>query len=367
MNYHHAMCLSKITAVVLLFAGMVVEASAQELATPVAAPQSSSFQASLVDVSNPDQIFFLQEVEKQILFIEKKDEHGDLYFETEIKGVVKEQFSQQTISINNVTVNPKPGGSFLAVVAFDPLSPIIDFTMRAPGNDDRLQSFQVHYSDPKRMESFIKKTSSKSLFLSAGLGYSGVSYTQSATPVGELSGTFLTLRGRSELRFPKSNWMVGISGYFNAVPLSASNAAFPFRFLGLNLRAGTQLGVLRDPWTLSLSFGAYYVTMLTNGTFGFRNVTGPQLYPTLRYQFKSGSSITTYFKYSPVSAGFALLNLNNYEIALGGVFDIAHADDRIGFGVGVDWSQLLLSISDLLGNSSIARSGSFTVSALVSF
>ena len=81
---------------------------------------------------------------------------------------------------------------------------------------------------------------------------------------------------------------------------------------------------LPEPWQLTLMAGYYYTTMfVTPASFGYRNVGGPQLFPTVKRAFKSGDFASAYFKYSPIANGVSLLGPSNREIGAGASYSFA--------------------------------------------
>jgi hypothetical protein len=83
-------------------------------------------------------------------------------------------------------------------------------------------------------------------------------------------------------------------------------------------------------------------------TFGFQNLMGPQLFPVVRYQLKNGNSISTYFKYSPVSSGgISLNNLSgSREIAAGLTFS-QRLKNQHYLPISFDYSDLKSVIEDV--------------------
>lgn len=147
-------------------------------------------------------------------------------------------------------------------------------------------------------------------------------------------------------------WDLGLTTYFTIASFAASRADSA-RFFGVNLRLGYALPFIQEPWKLSLFFGGYYTTMfVASNTFGFTNMTGPQIYPTLRRTLNKGDSILVYFKFSPVSADFSLSPLTNHEIATGLSYTYLMLSGHT-WGLSLDASQLSLVIDGVATNGTI--------------
>ena len=115
---------------------------------------------------------------------------------------------------------------------------------------------------------------------------------------------------------------------------------WPLRFFGANLRFGYVFPFVPEPWRVSLSAGAYYTTMLIpDGKYGYLNLTGPQLYLTLRRAFANGDAVSLYAKFSPVTDQSAALSFTNREVGAGLAWSrplgATHA-----LSVGLDYAQI---------------------------
>lgn len=138
------------------------------------------------------------------------------------------------------------------------------------------------------------------------------------TRVREFTQTALTLKASHLFSFKPPVWDVGASGFVTLLPLKSSGAGNKFRSLGLNARVGYTFQGIKAPWRLSLLGGAYFTSMLVSeGNFGFKNLAGPQVFPSVARSFRNGNVGTLYLKYSPISDGTRLLSLQSCEIAGG--------------------------------------------------
>ena len=95
-----------------------------------------------------------------------------------------------------------------------------------------------------------------------------------------------------------------------------------------------------------------------DSAFGYRNISGPQIFPTVKRQLKNERDISGYLKFSPISASFSLLSLKRNEIAFG----LAYAfklSDRHRASVSFDLSRITLEIPTL--NEFKATSSSYSI------
>jgi hypothetical protein len=196
----------------------------------------------------------------------------------------------------------------------------------------------------------------KSMYLIAGLGYTTIDYKQSRA-----SDFFQTgLTGKiswNYLIFPP-NWDFAASAFYTVMPLSSNDPATKARFLGINGRFGYVLPSVREPWRVSILFGLYYATMfVTPGAdglykFGFKNMSGPQLFPTVRRALKNKDAIYGYFKFSPIANSFSLLSLSSRELAMGSGYTHPLAGGKTITG-SLDYANLDLTI---LGDNVVSNS-----------
>ncbi len=174
-----------------------------------------------------------------------------------------------------------------------------------------------------------------------GLGVTSITYLQSRTT--GFSSVALTAKGGLVYAWAPGRWSLGLTSFITMLPMTNSRSdGKAGRFLGVNLRAAYALPLGRGPWALGFAFGGYFSTMfVTDDAFGYQNVAGPQLYPSLRRRFANGESIGAYAKYSPVSSGLSLMTLANREIAFGIDWNRPLQSGE-SFGLGLDISNLVL-------------------------
>lgn len=250
---------------------------------------------------------------------------------SKINGLVwnKDEFQLQVTQKQNFAVLSgvlnKPKWSLIYQKIKIPLNQAGKFLVRMPIPRSPAQ-FSLDAVDPFgniERETFkveFEKTASepeirKSYAVSMGVGYSSLKFEQ--TNLATLTESVITPKA-AFIYFLDKQWDIALSGYYSASVLSSSSAASQAQFLGINGRLGFYPSLGKSPFRLGLLMGFYYTTMMIKGDdFGFRNLSGPQLFPTLRYSISPKHAIATYFKFSPVSDNMALLSLSNNEIAFG--------------------------------------------------
>lgn len=183
--------------------------------------------------------------------------------------------------------------------------------------------------------------------LSLGLLYTIISYQEAGLP--DLNETALTLKAGVSRSLSRS-WEGTLGGYFTALPIK-NDQSTAARFAGANLRVGfTPSPTARTK--LTIFGGAYYTTMFVSGdAFGFKNMSGPQIYPVLTHELSSQTQLSTYFKYSPVSKSFSEFSLGNREIA-GGLAVTWKKQNSKTISLGVDLADIKLTV--LQGVQSVA-------------
>ncbi|MCM2278609.1 MAG: hypothetical protein NDJ89_11100 [Oligoflexia bacterium] len=203
--------------------------------------------------------------------------------------------------------------------------------------------------------------------LTAGLGTSILSYHESDTPdFGELA---LTWKGSVSYAPTESVWSGQLSAYATLLGVKRERGLTgdpSVRFLGLNLRAGPRLGLLRASWSLQLLGGYYFTTMMVgDGSFGFRNMHGPQLFPLVTRELGERSGrLSAYLKFSPVSPRLGALSFRSSEVAMGGAwsFPLGLPGERTRLGLSLDLSSLRLLIGEVR-----IRSNSYTMGVEFSY
>jgi len=116
----------------------------------------------------------------------------------------------------------------------------------------------------------------------------------------------------------------------------------------MNLKAGFRIPLSSDKrWILKVLGGYYYSTTLTStyGT-GYHNVQGPEIYPSLIYNFSSERTAWVYFKLSPMMNQISFLHPSNFEAAVGGGWIFLPMTNGRGLGVTFDVASLKLFLDN---------------------
>jgi hypothetical protein len=151
---------------------------------------------------------------------------------------------------------------------------------------------------------------------SGGLGLAAISYRQTGMDL--FSEGALTVKASLLYLLRPPVWDLGLTAYATMLPLYSSRQGVTASFLGVNFRAGYALPWFQEPWRATVLFGGYYATtFVKDAAFGYENLFGPQLFPTVRRMVSKSNAAALYFKYSPVTSGFKMLRLSTREVAFG--------------------------------------------------
>jgi hypothetical protein len=96
--------------------------------------------------------------------------------------------------------------------------------------------------------------------------------------------------------------------------------------------------------------------MFTNGSEGFRNMYGPQIFPSARYELSNGDALAVYFKFSPIMNGLSP-SFDSTELAAGASW--IHGVKGHPVSLNADFADLNIAIQHALFIQS--RSATFSV------
>jgi hypothetical protein len=244
-----------------------------------------------------------------------------------------------TLVANNKKIITDEKGNFEFKMPLTVTALSTEFTAIGPMGEIEKETLRILYTDWELRHEEIEVEPKKKYFINPGLNLTTIQYKETGTSdynsislTGKFSITYL-------LRPPK--WDLGMSAYLTLIPVTKSRKETA-RFFGYNLRAGYTFPKINKPWKFTLYGGIYYTTMFVNpAAFGFKNMSGIQIFPTLRKTLKNDSAISGYFKYSPISQNFGLLSLDNRELALG----LAYTRPMPGEGKTLNFSFDLSNIA----------------------
>ncbi len=218
------------------------------------------------------------------------------------------------------TVELSPEGDFETEVLLDTPQTRFELTAVGPLGEVESEKFEIKIIPTPEVPA--TQMPAQRLTFSTGIGPTLVTYKQTLIPDFQLIA--LTAKLAALYSLVPLRWDLGLNTSFTLLKLS-SNSSQNVRFLGFNASVGYRIPKIDSPWQLSILGGFYYSTMLIPATgFGYQDIFGPQLFPTLKRELKNGDSISGYLKLSPVTDGISLLSLSNRE-----------------FGIGAGWNKKL--------------------------
>ncbi len=172
----------------------------------------------------------------------------------------------------------------------------------------------------------------------------------------------LTLKGGTSYDLDAKHWFVGLSGYFNLVPIAHAPASeVVARFWGVSTRIGYRFEEKRFGFTPTFSVGTYFWGMrVPEGRYGIASTYGPQFLISGKHDLSFGRYYSVYLKYAPLSNGLSGYCLSNQEVAVGGTRFVR--TELLGpLLLNLDVSELYANVTSLSQQVSIV-SASFGVS-----
>lgn len=280
---------------------------------------------------------------------------GFLHF-TDLQGQFTEKVNQATLNSKPIPV--REDGTFDIHFGFP--SDLTTFVIIA--NDSKNKTYQMEYkvTQVEKKKVVLEKIKPKRLRFSAGGGLTRLSFRQDL--IGEFSQWAVTIKGNASYNLIPEKLDLGLSTFFNLVPFSTTSVDnYKIQYLGVNLRVVKNIIGPPSRWRMNLSAGIYFNTSLS--TVGFYNMFGPQLYPEVIYVFKNGNSLLWYGKFSPVISNGQIVSVGaNREVATGVHYSFPiNSNKRLS--IGIDLSQLNLSMAD----GPWASTNTYSLSAGVSF
>ena len=294
---------------------------------------------------------------KSFPLVNSSEEGSPPQLTTTIQGASDPESSLLDMSGTSREIPLGPNGSFrlevpiskskteLTLIAINPYGKVSERHILLAANDWDVIQKEIHPPTTKKEPSRFH--------WSLGLGVTHLDYSRTQLP--QLSSVLLSTSGYAEYWLKPDQWDVAFSGYYTPFSFTTDPSGYSIEFLGLNARAGYVLPWIGAPWRLTLMVGLYYATTFTSspvGGFGYVNIGGPEIYPTLSRTLNSGARASAYFKLSPVSDQFTILSLANREIAAGLEYDFV--PDRTGHSwlARFDWANLVVNDNGLQASSS---------------
>ncbi len=283
-------------------------------------------------------------------------ENGAKVFRVEIEGKFSPPGNDPenwSLVAGQKILRPGPDGAFKGKIPLTGKVTPVNFLSVGPRGEVIREDAGIVFNDFDRMgvaSDLGTVADGSKLHITAGLGISALSYTESAR--GNISQTALMVKLSADNPVSTSRWSLGGNFYSTLSTISKSTPS-SVQVLGVNLRVGYLVPWLKTPWMFRVYAGVYYTTTYGGtGDFGYSNLTGPQIFPTLSYRFQNDAILSGYLKYSPVSSGLKFYALENSETAVGLSYFFQPFKSRFlkgtSAGITADFSWLKLK-TDALG------------------
>lgn len=232
-------------------------------------------------------------------------------------------------------------------------TPQTDFKKRAIVGGEKVSEKK---NEKSTLEEKKEEPSSVSLF-SFGLGVTSSKFISSYGTTVEQFGLTPKLFFSSTLPFLSPRIDFGANTYMTAFSLmsrstgtqaSVLGQSLNARYVGANARLGYNFTPQSDSFLFKIMGGYFYSTMLTSPVdFGYKNVMGPQIYPTIGWKVTPKSALNLYGKYSPLAEGKigSIRKGKSRELAFGLIYTFAAPLFEKSFfgkswGLAVDYSDL---------------------------
>jgi hypothetical protein len=277
----------------------------------------------------------------------------EIRFIATIEGEFKEK--NFDLTANNQVVQLNENQEFKIDIEISKKAALVEFIATDENGKTFIEKVGILFSDWDLTQSSASTNPPKRLFISAGLGATYFKYKETAQS--DYSSFATTIKGNlNYLLFPPK-WDLGLSLYLTAIQLTKSNPNNNVRYFGFNTRLGYIIDKVKDPWKLIVYGGFYYTTMIVDpSNFGFTNLSGPQVYPTIKRTLKNKDSINGYIKYSPIAKQLSLLKLTSREFALGTSYTHQLPNGKT-ISATLDFANVVLQINDIASSSNSVTLG----------
>ena len=332
----------------MLFGFALQAAHAQQSASIA---EAFRWQANLVEVKayDPQGIPFLKWSSTKVLI----ESTATLYY-TNLKGRFSEKITQATLNSKKIPVNKE--GGFYVHFGFPKESKT--FVITATDANNKVYRMQYKIVSTDKQEAALEKAVPRRWRFNAGAGITRLSFRQKLVePFNQFA---LTVKGGFAYRLFPETLDFSTSAFFNAFPFLSTSSTYKIQYIGVNSRLVWNL-ITSNPLRVNVSAGVYYNTSIS--TVGFTNMYGPQLYPEFIYIFDDGTSLLLYGKFSPAFSQTTKISLKDNREVAGGMHYSFPISFTTRMSVGVDISQLSLSIA----SGDWATTNTYSLSAGLSF
>lgn len=302
------------------------------------AEKSEEYPAKRVAVTASKKIKGLEWGPPELQAKAEKDKTGRNQVSVLLKGTFKR--TKTNLLIGKQIIPLRPDQAFETWVPVQSSDTFVDVTSVDARGNAEAEKIQIQFPSYKTFAAGTSQNPAafKKFRFFPAIGPTYLSYTQTDIP--SASGLAVTAKVSLIYSFLPSRWDIGASAFISALPLKGGLPDTTIRFLGVNLRGGYALPFLPEPWRLSLLVGAYYTTtFVTGNAYGFKNMAGPQIFPSIRRRLGNGGAISGYVKFSPVSDRFNFLELSSREIATGATWSIPMSGGK-AFTLSVDLANI---------------------------
>lgn len=240
-----------------------------------------------------------------------------------------------------IAVDPKDGTFAIEISIRSSTTPVGLYAVDAFGKVEKEKLILVSsdWSKTLQKKPAASLQTPRAGHLSLGLGGSLVSFETSRGF--SFSEKALTAKGAYAKQLTQK-LSYAFTTYFTALPFGSSHVGTTVRFFGITGALGYSYGF--GPWDLTVRAGYYFTTSFSNGlAVGYRNLSGPMLFPVLTRRLSANHTVAAYAKYSPIMSGFKLVSLSNRELAGGVSWTRALAAGR-SFALTLDVSDFGLVV-----------------------
>ena len=269
----------------------------------------SNFIAARAQTISDEKINDLKWSDEIIHIHSEPSQNGETFVAT-IAGTYNRENWKLSKNNKSLTLNPGGGFMFEAIVTKNERA----FAFEAVGPKGEVEKETIILTVPFWERSPLEPPPRR-LYFSVGLGVSSISVSE--TGISNYSSIALTPKLNANYLLIPKVLDLGVSTYFTAFQLT-KNENISAHYFGFNTRLGYILPFVTAPWAITLYGGWYFATsFIQNNSFGFRNLSGPQIYPSLKRTLPNGDVVALSFKFSPISNSLKFLSLSSREIAGG--------------------------------------------------
>jgi len=198
--------------------------------------------------------------------------------------------------------------------------------------------------------SYSSANARKHLIITPNAGFTYVNYNESLV---DMHLSQLGITGKANGAYPifPGKLIADATLYSTLVPIVLSpRTASPAWFLGGNIRLSYRIPLKREDPIVHGALGYYVVSMIVPGRgYGYSYLMGPQFFGSIR-KILYDRTLGAYLKYAPLSDSFFINSLANFELALGGSFQVTRPGAQRPFFVTLDLSYMQAN-SQSQGNS----------------